>query len=143
MDQSKKKPRGKYNASVGTSKYRSSLEQYAAKRLEEEGIAFSYEGVALELLPPFESKFECYARVGKKFKKISPKVRNMVYNPDFVGEGWIMETKGMKTADFLIKWKMFRYFMRYTNYLILLPSNKKEVEECITLINERKQLLQN
>ena len=87
---------------------RSPLETYTAKRLGEEGIKFEYEPYAIELFPSFSHLFDSYEKPSKTFKTIPKKIRAIHYTPDFVGDGWIIETKGMRTEEFNIKWKLLK-----------------------------------
>lgn len=89
-------------------------------------------------MEPLKLDLVCYEKINKTFKEQSKSVRAIKYNPDFIGHGWVMETKGMKTADFQLKWKLFkRYLLDHElDYLLLLPSNLREVRKSIELIKE-------
>lgn len=62
-----------------------------------------------------------------------PRVREITYTPDFVGKDWVIETKGMKTPDFLLKWKLFKKYLIDNNlkYTLYMPSNQKQVRLAI------------
>ena len=49
-----------------------------------------------------------------------------------------METKGMRTPDFNIKWKLFkRYLMeQQLKYILFMPTSKKEIIQSIEIIKE-------
>lgn len=83
-------------------------------------------------------QYPSYEKVGKKFKEQSKKIRKNSYKPDFVGKGWIMETKGLRTPDFNIKWKLFkRYLLRHElEYILFMPSNRREIISSIEIIKE-------
>lgn len=120
------------------SSYRSKLEQTASTLLKENNIAFSYEPYKVLLVPSF--KFDSLERVGKQFKAVST-VRQMTYTPDFVGSFWVMETKGKQTADFVLKWKLFKQLLASFDVYppLFLPTNKKEIVESITHILDLKE----
>lgn len=105
--------------------------------LVEAGIKFEYEPYAIELMPAFTalsvSSFEKYR---KNFVPKKPKIQSISYTPDFVGHNWIIETKGIRTPDFNIKWKLLKhyFFLKGQKVLLLMPSNKKEIGISIELI---------
>lgn len=115
-------------------KLKSSLEDYASDKLTEAGISFEYEPVSVVLLPAFEHLFESYERKKKTFKPITNKVRAITYKPDFVGSGWIMETKGRRTPDFNLRWKLFKYLLKDEDWKIFMPRTLKEIDEAIKVI---------
>lgn len=49
-----------------------------------------------------------------------------------------METKGKRTADFNIKWKLFRKYLQENDIEVTLfmPTNKKEILESIKIIKD-------
>ena len=51
-----------------------------------------------------------------------------------------METKGMKTQDFIIRWKLFKKYLTEhgLDYTLFMPTNKKQIEESIRIIKELK-----
>ena len=103
-------------------RFRSKLEVYCYRRLKECNIEAEYESKTFILQP--------------KFTFITDKIRPITYTPDFVGDTFIIECKGVKTDAFKLKWKMFLYLLFTTNitrYKLYMPKNQKEVE--ITLNN--------
>lgn len=116
--------------------FRSKLEKTAATLLGEAEIEFEYEPWEVVLLDPFQVEFLSYERIGKNFKQQSKRVRSIKYIPDFVGRGWIMETKGKKTADFQIKWKLFKRYLidNDMSFVLFMPTNKKEIITSIEII---------
>lgn len=115
-------------------KLKSSLEDYASDRLKEAGVEFEYEPSSITLLPAFEHLFEVHEKKHKKFKPISNKVRAITYKPDFIGNGWIMETKGRRTPEFDLRWKLFKYVMREQDWKIFMPRTFKDIDEAISII---------
>ena len=121
-----------------TGKYRSKLEQYCAEQLTKHKIKYEYEPHKIVLIEGFESEINSYEKVGKKFIQKRNKILPITYTPDFVGDSWIIETKGKKTADFVLKWKLFKYWIlrNSKSYDLYMPTNKKEVDYCVSRIRE-------
>lgn len=121
-------------------KFKSRLEEACYKKLKESGLSFSYEPVTYNLIPSFEYEYPSYEKVqskGKKtFKAGRPHVRGIKYTPDFVGDGWIIETKGFETAVSKIKWKMFKKLILDSglHYTLFKPTNQAEIDKSIELI---------
>lgn len=107
-------------------KFRSKLEVYCYKRLRESNIKTEYESKKFILQQGFELDNE--------------KIRPITYTPDFIGDTFIIECKGMQTDSFKIKWKMFKYwlFTNKINYKLYMPRNQKDIEKVIQDINEIK-----
>lgn len=118
--------------------YKSKLERTAATLLTQEGIFFEYEPWEAILIEPFVSTVISYERIGKAFKEQRDKLRRTSYRPDFVGKRWIIETKGRKTPDFMIKWKLFKRYLKENNlnYLLAMPTNRAEIVESINIIKK-------
>ena len=100
-------------------KFRSKLELYTYKALKKAGITAEYEPKHFEILPKFIYKLE--------------KVRAMVYTPDFVGDGFIIECKGCMNETFPIKFKLFKRYLYLNNldYKLFLPRNQKDVDKVV------------
>lgn len=111
----------------------------AAKLLEEAGLWFEYEPWSVELLAPCKWNGISYESVGKKkvFKRVE-RINKITYKPDFVGKNWVMETKGMKTQDFIIRWKLFKKHItdNHLDYVLFIPTNKAQIIKSIELIKE-------
>lgn len=133
----------KFNNKVSKD-YKSNLEKYCAEQLKLEKIPFEYEAVKFELHPSFRYEGTSYEKVTRSKKKVfdlqNPGIRAITYTPDFVGDGWIIETKGMETSTFKIKWKMFKKHLIDNNshYQLYKPTNQKEVLETIKLIKDER-----
>ncbi len=86
------------------------------KSLKDANIDFRYEGESFELLPGFNFNNECYERQsnGKSdfINRGNKKILNIKYTPDFIGEDFIIETKGRANESFPLRWKMFKYLMQ-------------------------------
>ena len=119
--------------------FRSRLEAYAAKRLEEEGVVFEYEPYSITLSPSFETKALSIEKKSKVLKVVPNKIRAITYTPDFVGLDWIIETKGVRTPDFNIKWKLLKRELKKKTYLYM-PTNQREVDEVIYSVKHNHEL---
>ena len=107
--------------------------------LKDNNIFFEYEPYEVVLIEPFSYELLSYERIGKEFKQQRQKVRKMSYKPDFIGEGWIIETKGRKTPEFLIKWKMFKRYLIEHEYdgILFMPTSKREIIKSIEVIKSK------
>jgi hypothetical protein len=128
--------------SVAVGKYRSKLEKFCAKELTDNKIKFKYEEWKVELIPKFISSIISYEKTAKGYVPISPNIRSITYTPDFVGDNWIIETKGQETSDFKIKWKMFKKYIddNSLNYTLYKPTNQKQIKETIKLIKDEQHI---
>lgn len=121
--------------------YKSKLEAYTAAQLAEANLPVHYEEIEIQLIPKFKFKGVSYERFGKRFKKIDNS-RRVAYKPDFTSANdiskirWVIEVKGMLTSTARLKWKLFKKFLNDKEYdwLILMPTNKREVREAINII---------
>lgn len=118
--------------------FKSKLEVYAYKKLMEAGIEFEYEAKTFTLWEGFKPISTRYFKSTKtQFALVDRKVLNTTYTPDFVGIGWIMETKGQENDQYAIKCKMFRKLIEGSEYkLFLEPHSQKHIDECISMIKE-------
>lgn len=123
---------GKYRNSRSGA-FRSNLEGNCAKMLEAENIQFGYETEKFVL----QDKAKLDNPVLEKGKFVTS-LRAITYTPDFIGEDWIIETKGQRTPDFNIKWKMFLKNIDPKYKLVCMASNKLQINECIKLIKDGK-----
>jgi hypothetical protein len=117
--------------------YKSGLEAYMAKILTEEGLYFRYEGVTFTLQDSFDYGNEYWERQsnGKgEFNKRSSKVRSITYVPDFIGEGFIIETKGYANESFPIKYKMFKNLIKDLDVVLYKPQNQSECDKTLKQI---------
>lgn len=112
-------------------KFLSKLESYCYKALKEAGIEAEYEPQSYVLLEPFKYNGES--------------IRKMSYKPDFVGDGFIIECKGMMTETFPLRWKMFKWYL-FRNKIemdLYLPRNQKQVNEVIQQIKDKINGIEN
>lgn len=127
--------------------FASGLEKYMYKALKDAKLDFDYEGETFELLPAFHFNNECYERQsngkGDFINRGNKKVLNLKYTPDFIGNDFIIETKGRANESFPLRWKMFKYLMHITNNnkTLYKPQNQTQCDETIRIIlMKRKEL---
>ena len=122
-------------------KFRSKLELFTYRKLEDAGIDALYEKKKYVLQEGFRYSATVYApHKTKGYIPTTTKIRDITYTPDFVDPHgrWIIEVKGFANDVFPIKWKMFKnYLMQQDDPPVLfLPRNQKQVLETIELIKE-------
>jgi hypothetical protein len=121
--------------------FASGLERYMYMALKKAKIRALYEGETFELQEAFDFPFESYERCGNSkgdYKnRGNKKILNIKYTPDFVGKGFIIETKGRANESFPLRWKMFKKLMSESKigpFTLYKPQNQKECDETIRLI---------
>jgi hypothetical protein len=125
--------------------FASGLEKHMYKALLDAGIDFDYEGEVFELLPSFNFTNRCFERQsngkGEFIDRGCKKVLNLKYTPDFVGEDFIIETKGRANDSFPLRWKMFKEWMikNDDNRTLYKPQNQAECMKTIELILKQRQ----
>lgn len=125
--------------------FASGLEVYCYRALKKAKIPNQYEGKTFELVEKF--KFDgLLMDKGKTkgktvYKEKTGNIRNISYTPDFINldKGFIIETKGLRTAEFKMRFKLFlKYLYDTDQHLdVYVPSNQKEVDSTINLILNR------
>lgn len=125
--------------------FASGLELYCYRALKKAKIPNEYEGKTFELVEKF--KFEgLLMDKGKTkgkttFKEKPGNIRNISYTPDFINleEGFIIETKGIRTPEFKMRFKLFLKYLYDTDQKldVYVPSNQKEVDATVNLILNR------
>lgn len=136
---SKKKDKPVYNNIT----FDSNLEVYCYKALEKAKIIFEYEPTSFVLQVPFtyyHLVYESDKKRGSLLSKRTSKYQSISYTPDFVGNEWIIETKGVQSDRFKIVWKLFKKYLTDNNlkFDLYLPKNQKQVDQCIELIQSNK-----
>jgi len=126
-------------------KFASGLEKYMYIALRKAKIKAKYEGETFVLLNGFHFDNEVYERqsngkgdyVNRGCKRILP----IKYTPDFIGENFIIETKGRANDSFPMRWKLFKRLVmnQFPNVTLYKPQNQKECDKVVELIlNKRK-----
>jgi len=114
-----KKVRNATKVTVDGINFKSKLEVYTYKKLQENEIYAKYEDRKFTLLEAFIYD--------------DKKIRPMTYTPDFVGEWFVIECKGRANDSFPLRWKLFKYYLTTNDiqYKLFLPRNQKQVDEVI------------
>ena len=87
--------------------FASGLEKYMYKALKQANIKNEYEGQTYTLVEGFKFETSSYERQsngkGQFVDRGNKKILPIKYTPDFVGDGFIIETKGRANESFPIK----------------------------------------
>jgi len=147
MRRSKSKKRGPVQSKKITYDgitFASGLERYMYMALKKAKIKAEYEGEQFVLVEGFELANESYERQsngkGEYRNRGSKKVLPIKYTPDFIGDGFIIETKGRANESFPIRWKLFKKLIseRYPDCVLYKPQNQSECDATIELIKTTK-----
>lgn len=125
--------------------FASGLEKYMYVALRNAKIRVKYEGETFVLLNGFHFDNEVYERqanskgdyVNRGCKRILP----IKYTPDFIGENFIIETKGRANDSFPMRYKLFKNLIANTepNIKLYKPQNRKECDRTVALILEHRK----
>jgi len=126
--------------------FASGLERYMYQALKKSKVESKYEPETFVLQKGFMCDTQCYERqsngkgdmVNRGEKKILP----IKYTPDFIGDGFVIETKGRANESFPMRWKMFKKYINKTQLPVTLykPQNHKECDKVVEIIlNKIKQ----
>lgn len=125
--------------------YKSGLERNMAMLLHEAGISFKYEPTKFDVLDKFHFPFKSYERQangkGDMVNRGEKKILGIGYTPDFIGDGFIIETKGYANETFPMRWKMFKKMLVDGDFdpdslVIYKPQKISECEKVVKLIKE-------
>ena len=128
--------------------YKSGLEKNMAILLDSAGIDFAYESKTFEVVEGFKFDFDCYERQangkGDMINRGRKKILPIKYTPDFIGEGFIIETKGYANETFPLRWKLFKKMLTDTvgnisPLVVYKPQKISECEEVIKLIKKQNE----
>ena len=121
--------------------FASGLERYMYMALKKAKIKAKYEGETFVLLSGFHFDNEVYERQsngkGEYKNRGCKRILPIKYTPDFIGEDFIIETKGRANESFPIRWKLFKKLLteKFDNtWTLYKPQNQKECDETIRLI---------
>jgi hypothetical protein len=124
--------------------FASGLERYMYMALKKAKIKAEYEGEQFTLVEGFDFLNESYERQsngkGEYRNRGSKKVLPIKYTPDFIGDGFIIETKGRANESFPMRWKLFKKLIstKYPDCVLYKPQNQSECDKTIELINNAK-----
>lgn len=125
--------------------FASGLERYMYMSLKKAKIQAIYEGQTFVLFEPFYCNISCYERQsnGKgDFKnRGNKKILPIKYTPDFIGDKFIIETKGRANESFPMRWKLFKKYVasNMPGVTLFKPQNHSECDKVVEIIlNSRK-----
>tara|TARA_R100001440_G_scaffold75632_1_gene103362 strand:- start:1277 stop:1723 length:447 start_codon:yes stop_codon:yes gene_type:complete len=122
--------------------FASGLEKYMYIALKKAKIKAKYEGRTYTIQSGFEFNMDSYERQsnGKgEFKnRGNKKILPIKYTPDFIGDDFIIETKGRANESFPMRWKLFKGYINTVQPYVTLykPQNQKECDQVIELITK-------
>ena len=84
-----------------------------------------------------DNLMEKEANINRGCKRILP----IKYTPDFIGEDFIIETKGRANESFPMRWKLFKQLVvnQFPNVTLYKPQNQQECNETIRLILSKQK----
>jgi hypothetical protein len=126
-------------------KFASGLERYMYMVLKKNKIKAEYEGETFILIDRFDFPNESYERQannkGEFRNRGSKRILPIKYTPDFIGEDFIIETKGRANESFPMRWKLFKRLIaeQFPSYTLYKPQNQKECDRVVELILENQE----
>ncbi len=127
--------------------FASGLEKYMYQCLKKNKIKVKYEGETFTLLNGFYFDNEVYERQanskGEYKNRGQKRILPITYTPDFIGDNFIIETKGRPNESFPIRWKLFKKLVtqQFPSHTLYKPQNQKECDETIELILNKQKIL--
>ena len=125
--------------------FASGLERYMYMGLKKAKIKAKYEGETFVLVNGFHFENEAYERQanGKgDFKdRGSKRILPIKYTPDFIGDDFIIETKGRANESFPMRWKLFKKLVteQFPQYTLYKPQNQAECDRVIEIIRSSQK----
>ena len=123
--------------------FASGLEKYMYQALKKAKIKADYEGRTYTLIEGFDFESSSYERQsngkGQFVDRGNKKILPIKYTPDFIGEDFIIETKGRANESFPMRWKLFKRFINkcYPYVTLYKPQNQKECDQVIELLTNK------
>jgi len=124
--------------------FASGLERYMYMALKKAKIRAKYEGETFVLVNGFHFENEVYERQangkGEFTNRGGKRILPIKYTPDFIGDNFIIETKGRPNESFPIRWKLFKKLMteQFPGYRLFKPQNQKECDRVIQILKDGK-----
>ena len=118
---------------------------YMYMALKKAKIRFKYEGETFVLLNGFHFENEVYERQsngkGDYVNRGSKRILPIKYTPDFIGDDFIIETKGRANESFPMRWKLFKKLVseQFPNITLYKPQNQTECDRTVQLILEKRR----
>lgn len=125
--------------------FASGLEKYMYMALKKAKIRSKYEGETFVLLNDFHFENEVYERQsngkGDYVNRGSKRILPIKYTPDFIGDDFIIETKGRANESFPMRWKLFKKLVseQFPNITLYKPQNQTECDRTVQLILEKRR----
>jgi len=125
--------------------FASGLERYMYMMLKKNKIKAEYEGNTFVLIDSFDFTNESYERQannkGEFRNRGSKKILPIKYTPDFIGDGFIIETKGRANESFPMRWKLFKRLVaeQFPDHILYKPQNQKECDRVVELILQNQK----
>jgi len=123
--------------------FASGLEKYMYQALKKAKIKADYEGRTYTLIEGIDFESSSYERQsngkGQFVDRGNKKILPIKYTPDFIGEDFIIETKGRANESFPMRWKLFKRFINkcYPRVTLYKPQNQKECDQVIELLTNK------
>ena len=120
--------------------FASGLEKHMYIALQKAKIRSKYEGETFVLLPGFHFENKVYERQangkGEYKNRGEKRILPIKYTPDFIGEDFIIETKGRANESFPMRWKLFKQLIvrQFPSITLYKPQNQKECDTTVDLI---------
>ena len=125
--------------------FASGLERYMYMALKKAKIKAKYEGETFVLLNGFHFDNEVYERQangkGDYKNRGCKRILPIKYTPDFIGDNFIIETKGRANESFPMRWKLFKQLVmrQFPTYTLYKPQNQKECDETVSIILSKQK----
>jgi len=126
--------------------FASGLERYMYMALKKANIRAKYEGETFVLLNGFHFENEVFERQsngkGEYKNRGGKRILPIKYTPDFIGDNFIIETKGRANESFPMRWKLFKKLVteQFPEYTLYKPQNQKECDTTIeSILNKLKK----
>jgi hypothetical protein len=126
-------------------KFASGLEKYMYIALKKAKLKFEYEGENFTLVESFKFNSQAHERQnngkGEYINRGDKKILGVRYTPDFVGEDFVIETKGRANESFPMRWKLVKKHMQEIgdDRNLYKPQTNKECDKTIDLILKNRQ----
>ena len=125
--------------------FASGLELYMYKALKEANIVNEYESASYTLLNGFDFEGICFEKQangkGDYKNRGCKRILPIKYTPDFIGDDFIIETKGRGNESFPMRWKLFKQLIvrQFPGVTLYKPQNQKECDETISIILSKRR----
>jgi hypothetical protein len=96
------------------------------------------------LVESFQFDNEAYERQsngkGDYINRGNKRILPIKYTPDFIGDDFIIETKGRANESFPMRWKLFKKLVseQFPNITLYKPQNQKDGDRTVELILEKR-----